>query len=99
MDITLKSNSIYELVVIAENVHVREDIEERTYQTKEDGRTDFSTGIREIKTDALERIANVLYDMIEHRIAEFDSSELINSLFEKLPPHVRSELIKEIAQH
>ena len=49
-----------------------------------------------IKTDALEQFVNVLEDMIYYREAEFDSSNLIERLFEKLPQESANKLLVKL---
>ena len=86
MEISIKRNYGYSLIFKAENVNVEEDIEERIYQKLEDGKTDFSKPPqRDINTDVIEQIVRVLDDLIDYREREFDSSSLIELLFEKLP--------------
>lgn len=86
MNITLKRNYGYELIFEADNVKVTEDIEERIYPKDESGKTVINMHPqRDIKTTAIEQFVSVLDDMIHYREAEFDSSDLIERLFEKLP--------------
>jgi hypothetical protein len=85
MEIELKRNFGFELTFKAENVIITEDIESRTYSKTEDGKIDFTNVKRDIKTDVLEQFSSLLDEMIYYREAEFDSSDLIETLFEKLP--------------
>lgn len=85
MEISLKRNYGFELIFKAENVNVVEDIEDRIYGKTEDGKTDFRNVTRDVKTDVIEQFVSVLDDMISYREAKFDSSDLIERLFEKLP--------------
>jgi hypothetical protein len=97
MNITLKRNYGYELIFEAENVKITEDIEDRIYSKTEDGKTDFKTPPkRDVKTDALEQFTSVLDDMIHYREADFDSSDLIERLFEKLPQEVANNLLVKL---
>jgi hypothetical protein len=97
MNIALKRNYGFELIFEAENVRVTEDIESREYPKDENGKTVINLNPkRDIKTDALEQFVNVLEDMIYYREAEFDSSNLIERLFEKLPPDVAIKLAEKI---
>lgn len=97
MNITLKRNYGFELIFEAENVKVTEDIEDRIYSKTEDGKTDFKTPPkRDVKTDAIEQFVNVLDDMIYYRESEFDSSSLIERLFEKLPQEVANKLLVKL---
>ncbi len=99
MEITLKKNYGYELVFSTENVKVEEDVEEREYSKKEDGRIDFSIPPkRDIKTDALNTFVNILDDLIYYREKEFDSSVLIERLFEKLPNNIAISLLEKLSR-
>lgn len=97
MEITLKKNYCYELIFEADNVRVVEDIESREYPKDENGKTIFNfSPKRDIKTDVLEKMTEVLDDMIYYREAEFDSSNLIEKLFKKLPLDLAITLIKKL---
>jgi hypothetical protein len=96
MKITLKKNYGYELIFEAENVKVTEDIESREYPKDKNGNTILVPPKRDIKTDVLNQFANVLEDMIYYREAEFDSSNLIERLFEKLPSDLAIKLSEKI---
>ena len=94
MNITVKRNYGFELIFEADNVKVVEDIEERTYSKTEDGKIDFTIPPkRDISTDIIEQFVSALSDMIYYRTADFDSSYLIDLLFEKLPPEKANELV------
>ena len=93
MEISLKRNYGFELIFKAENVNVCEDIEERIYGKTEDGKTDYKNVKRDVKTDVIEQFVSVLDDMIYYREADFDSSSLIERLFEKLPQDICDKLI------
>ena len=100
MNITLKRNYGFELIFEAENVKVTEDIEERIYSKTEDGKTDYKIPPkRDIQTNAIEQFVSVLEDMIYYREAEFDSSSLIESLFEKLPQDTASKLLVKLKRN
>lgn len=93
MEITLKRNYGFELIFVDENVRVTEDIEERIYPKLESGKPDFTAHpTRDVKTEALEKFTSVLEDMIYYREADFDSSNLIERLFEKLPQQAACDL-------
>jgi hypothetical protein len=96
MEISLKRNYGFELIFKAENVNVCEDIEERIYGKNENGTKDFSNIKRDVKTDVIEQFVSVLDDMIYYREADFDSSSLIERLFEKLPQDVCDKLIVKL---
>jgi hypothetical protein len=93
MEIELKRNHGFELTFKSENVIVTEDIEGRTYFKTEDGKIDFTNVKRDIKTDVLEQFSSVLDEMIYYREAKFDSSDLIETLFEKLPNDKREFIL------
>ena len=100
MDITFKKNYNYELIFEVENVKITEDIEDRIYPKTESGKTDFKTLLkRDIKTNVLEQFTSVLDDMIYYREKDFDSSDLIERLFEKLPQEVANNLIVKLEQN
>lgn len=96
MEIELKRNCGFELIFKAENVKVQEDIEDRIYGKKEDGSIDFTKVTRDIKTKVVEQFVSILDDMIYYREAEFDSSGLIERLFEKLPQEACDKLIDKL---
>jgi hypothetical protein len=96
MNITLKRNCGFELTFEAENVRVIEDVEERIYGKTDDGKTDYRDVKRDVKTDAIEQFVNILDDMIYYREAEFDSSGLIERLFEKLPQEAANKLLVKL---
>ena len=96
MEISLKTKYGFELTFRAENVEVCEDIEQRTYGTTEEGKTDFNNVKRDIKTDVIKQFVSVLDDMIYFRKDYFDSSDLIERLFEKLPQDVCDKLIVKL---
>lgn len=97
MEIELVCRHGYNLVVKADNVHIDEDVEERQYIYKEDGKLDISKGPkRDVKESAVRMIAQVMEDMIYYREKEIDTSDLIERLFEKLPENVASELSKKL---
>lgn len=97
MEISLKKNYGYELIFIDDNIKVIDDIESREYHKGQDGKTDFKLPPkRDIKTEAMEMFTSVLYDMAYYRVAEFDSSNLIEQLYEKLPPEIASDLLEKL---
>jgi hypothetical protein len=100
MEISLNTRNYgYFLTIKADNVLIEEDIEQRTYFKTEDGKTDFKKApIRDVSTDALDQFARLLDDMIHYREARFDSSDLIERLFEKLPKDKADELLKSLVK-
>ena len=96
MEISLRKNHGFELTFKAENINVCEDIEERIYGKTEDGKTDYKNVKRDVKTEVIEQFVSVLEDMIYYREAEFNSSDLIERLFEKLPQDVCDKLVAKL---
>lgn len=94
MEIELKRNYGFELIFSAKNVKISEDIEERIYPKNEAGKPDFNKPPkRDICDNAVEQFVNVLEDIFYYREKEFDSSNLIERLFEKLPPESALDLL------
>jgi hypothetical protein len=96
MNITINTRTGYDLIFEADNVRVDVDIESREYEKDEHGKIVNLNPKRDIATEALKQFAGVLEDMIYYRKAEFDSSDLISLLFEKLPQDVAIKLAKEL---
>ncbi len=97
MRITLKSNLGYELIFEFDNIKIAEDIEERIYPTDKNGKKIFqSRPKRDISSDVLQEFVSILGDMIFYRKAEFNSSDLIELLFTKLPEKDASKLISAL---
>jgi hypothetical protein len=97
MEISLKANYGYELIFKADNVNVCEDIEERVYPKTAEGKPDFKQPPnRDISTDAMDTIANLFGDMAYYRKADYDSSSLIETLFEKLSETCRADLLERL---
>jgi len=98
MEISFKKNHGFELTFKADNVIVCEDAEERIYGKTEDGKTDFAKVKRDVKTDVIEQFVSILDDMIYYRESDFDSSSLIERLFEKLPIEACNNLLIKLRQ-
>jgi len=97
MEITLRKNYGYELIFEAENVKITEDIEDRIYPKDDLGKSIITISPkRDIKTEVLEQFTSVLDDMIYYRESEFDSSSLIERLFEKLPQEAVDKLLPKL---
>lgn len=97
MVITLKKNHGYELTVEADNVKIVEDVEDRIYHKGHDGKTDYMIAPkRDIKTTVINQFVEVLDDMIYYRESKYDSSGLIERLFEKLPTEIAENLINKL---
>lgn len=81
----------------ADNVTIEETLSEGLYAKKEDGKEDYSKRIGEDVTDeAMTDILRVAEDLAYYRQRDFDSSNLIRILFDKLPQSVAEELIAEL---
>lgn len=97
MNIELKRNYGYELIFTAENVRITEDIEERIYAKREDGKTDFGKLLdRDINDEAVQQFVNILYEIADYRHREFDSIDLIEKLFERLPQEAAEKLVEKL---
>jgi hypothetical protein len=95
MTIELNARYGYELIIEAENVRLVEDIESREYPKDQNGKIIYNgSPNRDVSTDAIRQFTSVLENMIYYRKADFDSSELIKLLFEKLPDDVAIDLAK-----
>lgn len=82
------------LRVTADNVDIQEDISVTIYGKKEDGTTDYSNRIgKELEVKVVNDVVLVLEDMIYYSDSEYDSSRLIEYLFEKLPQDKLNELM------
>jgi len=100
MEISLKRNYGFYLIFKAENVSVEEDVEERIYAKTEDGKIDFSKPPkRDVNDDVLNQITNLLSDLIYYREREFDSSSLIEGLFDKLPSELANKLLIKLKDY
>lgn len=96
MEIKLdKSHYCCNLIIEADNVKIVEDIEKRTYSKDENGKTNYNPE-RDIEDSALKMFSQVLEDIIYYRKSEFDSSSLIEQLFEKLPIVEREKLLSNL---
>jgi len=93
MKISLITRNGFDLVFVADNVRVVEDIETREYPSGENGKIAFNMKPKkDISEAALNQFASLLEDMAYYREADFDSSSLIKVLFTKLPNQTAIEL-------
>lgn len=100
MEITLKNNYGFYLIVKADNVNIEEDIETREYLNKdEEGKIIYTQPTRDISTSSLDMISRVLDDMMWYRKEEYDSSDLIRRLLGNLPEEKIKELIKHLNEN
>ena len=87
------------LVIKADNVCIEEDIQSRVWEKDKNGKISFlSPCTRDIKTESLQQISNLLMDMIYYRNEPFDSSSLVERLFEKLPQDIQQSKIRKLVQ-
>ena len=94
MEINLNtSNYGYDLVITADNVKIVEDVETRTYLKNESGKSYVE---KDVSEESLQQISQVLGDMVYCRKADFDSSDLIKQLFEKLPQETAEKLVESL---
>lgn len=85
------------VIVEAENVKIEEDISETIYGKKEDGKPDFMKRLgKDITNEAMKQYVNLLDEIVYLREADYDSSELIKTLFERVPEDKRQSLLKEL---
>lgn len=98
MEILIRNKFGFELIFKTDNVDVSEDIEDRIYSKTNFNKNGTALVERDIKTDVVQQFVSVLDDMIYYRKAEFDSSDLIKRLFEKLPKESRDKLMLDIKE-
>ena len=97
MEIKLdKSHYGCNLIIEADNVKIVEDIEKRTYSRDDNGKLNEIFPERDIEDSALKMVSQVLEDMIYYRKSEFDSCNLIDQLFGKLPILEREKLLSNL---
>jgi hypothetical protein len=85
------------VIVEAENVKIEEDISESIYAKKEDGNPDFLKRLgRDITDEAMKQYVTLLDDIVYYRKADYDTSDLILRLFEKLPDDKCQEVLKTL---
>ncbi len=90
MDIKIIINNGHKVLVEAENVRIEEDIEKRHYDT------DFKVVKVDIDTKFIDKISNVMSDLIDYRHERYDSLNLIYKLIDKLPIKKRDEIAKHL---
>lgn len=85
------------IIVEADNVKIEEDISETIYGKTEDGKRDFKKRLGDdITNDGMKQFTTVMEDIVYYRNAPYDSSSLIERLFEKLPDNKQQELLKTL---
>lgn len=93
MEISIKNKFGAYLVIKADNVVIEEDIEKRIYQKDVSGKMILTGATTDINENWIMMFERVLDDMIEYRKADYDSSDLIKHLFEKLPENKVNDLL------
>lgn len=98
MEIKLKhSYSSTYLNVVADNVNIEECISEVQYGLKTDGKKDYSKRIGEdITNEGISMLVGVLDDAVYYRQADYDFSDLIRNMVNKMPQEQLESLIKEL---
>lgn len=98
MEIKAESKSYgIDIIIEAENVKIVEDISESIYALKEDGKKDFNKRLGKDITDSyMQTFVNLLNDIAYYREADFDSTYLIETLFEKMPQEKAELLFKSL---
>lgn len=98
MTITVENKYFGTIVIVeAENVKIEEDISETIYGKKEDGKPDFMKRLgKDITNEAMKQFVALMDDIIYYREADYDTTDLIIKLFEKLPDDKRQELLKTL---
>lgn len=94
MDISF-SNSYYVRLSYGGN-DLTIDVEEREWERDENGV--MKCIMRDVSDEAMREFGRVLEDMTYYRTREFDSSSLIETLFEKLPKDKAVELAARLKE-
>lgn len=90
----------YEIIVEAENARIVGDVQERTFpHTTKEGEVDYLRPRRTISDTSMKMITDLLEQMIDLREEEFNSSDLIFSLIEKLSEEDREKLFKKLKDY
>ena len=71
------------------------DVEYRKWEKDESGKTVCT--VRDVDDDAMYQVSKCLENMANSRVREFDSSECIMQLFDKLPADVKRRLVSELS--
>ena len=85
----------YDLIIEADNVKICEDVESREYQKDENGKV-VGNPKRDVCTSAMDMVSKTMEDMVYYRVEEFDSTSLIENLFEKLPELGRYRILEKL---
>lgn len=86
-----------DIIIKAENVDICESISSSVYDKKEDGKPDYKKFLRNDIDDAIMRqFSSVMEDITYYREEPYDTSSLIEVLFEKLPNEVRQNILNKL---
>lgn len=97
MELQVKKDFGIDVTITAENVKIVESISETLYQLKEDGTKDFSKRLGYDVTDScIKQFVSFMNDVAYYRERPFDSTSLIETLFDKLPEQKQNELWKTL---
>ena len=98
MEINIKcSYGSIDVIIEAENVKIDERISESIYALKEDGRKDFNSRIGEDVTDAyMDKFIRLTNEIAYYRKKDYDSTDLIETLFDKMPQEKAELLFKSL---
>ncbi|MCB9019229.1 MAG: hypothetical protein H6546_02765 [Chitinophagales bacterium] len=72
------------------------DVGEREWEMMEDG--EMKCIMRDVSDEAMEKFTQMMAEMVYSRKREFDSSDLIETLFEKLPTDKAVELAARLKE-
>jgi hypothetical protein len=98
MNIQVKNRYGVEVVITnADDDCITVDAEKRTYSfKKEDGKTDWSRCEKDGDESILDEFSCALNDLIYYREKGYDSSDVILTLFEKLPEQQKQEVLNKL---
>jgi len=98
MNIEIKTNySGKDIIYIAENIKVEENISERIYEKDENGKTDFKRlKLEDITDEVIEQFTQLIEELLYYRKRDFDTSELIYQAFNKLPQEKIKAVLEQL---
>lgn len=100
MDVSIEiKNNWYgvDLVYTADNVKIEDSATEILYGKKDDGKTDFKKRLgNDITNEAMDQFKCIMEDLTYYRDREYDSTSLIEVLFEKMPEDERTKLLSRL---
>lgn len=98
MNIEIKGSwSGKDIIYSAENVRIEENILERIYEKDENGKTNFSKlKVEDITDEILTQYTSLLDELFFYRKRDFNSSEMIEQAFDKLPEDIQQALLEKL---